>query len=152
MILKPAHTYPYTSKEAVSMIEFVCNNHQGGICGRATRTGLTVDEDWPIYALHSSQHPEYDTIRVALKPTGFMLMPVYTIIEQEKPNTPFIAHILEEGKAPYTFDPHPSAWWMYTQGDLVRAVNRQVRGIRYVTAETFQACVALAGLPNGEMA
>ena len=106
MIIKPAHPYPCTYRESVSEIEFVCNCHRGRIiCGNARRTGLTVDEDWPVYALHSLWHPEYNDIRVALGPHGFVFLPVYTIIEQEKPNTPFIARILEDGKAPYEFRP-----------------------------------------------
>ncbi len=150
MIIKPAHAHPCTYRESVSEIEFVCSIHRGIICGSATRTGLTVHEEWPVYALHSRWHPEYDDIRVALSPVGFVLLPVYTVVEQErKPNTtPFIAHILEDSKNPYEFDPHPVAWWMYTKSDLVRAVNQQVPGIRYVPLETFQACVALTSLPD----
>lgn len=148
VIIKPAHSYPYAFSASASMIEFVCACHSGLICGSAARTGLTVEEEWPVYALHSYLHPEYNDIRVALSPNGFVLLPVYMIVEHEqKPYvTPFTARILVGGKEPYDFDPHPSAWWMYTRGDLVRAVNKQVPGIRYVAPNTFQVCLMLAGL------
>ena len=149
MIIRPAHSYPCTYTESSSEIEIVCDDHRGRmICGSARRTGLTVVEEWPVYALHSFAHPEYNEILVALSPDGLLLRPVYTIKEQEpKPNrTPFIARILEDSKAPYDFDPHPITWWMYTKGDLVQAVNKQVPGIRYVAPERFLVYCSLAGL------
>lgn len=148
MIIRPAHSYPCTYKGSSSEIEFECMAHEGRlVCGSARRTGLTVVEEWPVYALHSFIHPEYNDILVALTPNGFRIRPIYTIREQEPhPNrTPFIACVLEESGVPYDFDPHPAAWWMYTKGDLVRAVNKQVSGIRYVTPEQFQAAVTLTG-------
>jgi len=150
LIIKPAHSYPCAFGVSASMIEFVCACHSGLICGSAARTGLTSDEEWPVYALHSLLHPEYDDVRVALSPDGFILLPVYTVIEHErKPHvTPFTARILADGKGPYEFDPHPGTWWMYTKGDLVRAVNRHIPGIRYVAPGTFQVCLGLAGVPD----
>jgi hypothetical protein len=154
VIIKPAHAYPCTYKDSSSEIEFVCDCHEGIICGSARRTGLSGVEEWPVYALHSFTHPEYNNIRVALSPDGLRLLSVFTIEERARENpytTPFIAHILLEGSnTPYDFDPSPPAPWMYTQGDLVRAVFKRVPSIRYVMPDTFQVCIELVGSPGKE--
>src|SRR5262249_15822541 len=72
---------------------------------------------------------------------------IYTIIELDrKPLTSFIARILEEGKAPYDFDPFPNDWWKDSKSDLVQAVNKKCKGIRYVSPEQFEKAVSMEKL------
>jgi hypothetical protein len=69
--ISPAHTYPATYSRSYSEIEWYVIGHSH-ICGTGKRTGLTFEEEWPVYVLHSFLHPEYNGVQVALTIDGFV--------------------------------------------------------------------------------
>lgn len=77
----PAHNYPTTYRGSSTEIEFASAGH-GHICGSARRTGLTLEEGWPVYELHSWAHPELNGWLVALSPAGFVLRGRSTITRE----------------------------------------------------------------------
>lgn len=70
--IRPHWTYPTTYRGSWTEIEIRCECHPGMICGTGRRTGLTFDEEWPVYRLHSFTHPELNGASVALSPDGFV--------------------------------------------------------------------------------
>ncbi len=71
--IKPARGYEksYGSYRGSSIeISLTCACHSATWGGLAKRTGLTWEEEWPVYELCPTNHQEYRGMLVALDPDG----------------------------------------------------------------------------------
>ena len=120
--------------------------------GRAIRMKLTEAENLvaqgqadllPCHPLKAAMQEPEPVVEEVAKPVLTDETITYTIIDCPTSNgIPFIARVLVPGQEVQEYDPQPSCWWMYTEGDLVNAVNKQFKGAWYLKPEVFEQRVA----------
>lgn len=72
MPLKPKYEYPYEYRNSIYEIDLICECHPGE-SGKGYRSGVGLHDDWAVYRVFSSCHPELYGCLVALTSDGLIM-------------------------------------------------------------------------------